>query len=208
MGLTCFQNGSLARERVREQFGMDWAGFSRALDTTAPGPHIMLPWFEPEITPAVLTAGVRRYGMRTAAPDVHVRALVDAQMMTMALHSRWMGVEIDTIHATGGAAANRSILQTMADVFGAAVYQLEVGNSAALGAALRAVHADRSANASTADWDDVVRGFTEPMASTRLDPDVARQAFYRELIQVYAACEAHALGKGPDPLPLLAQLSS
>ena len=132
--------------------------------------------------------------------------MIDAQMMTMALHSRWMGVEIDTIHATGGASANRAILQTMADVFGAAVYQLEVGNSAALGAALRAAHADMSAGPhSRREWDDVVRGFAEPVERTRLEPDRQRQAFYRGLIQVYAACEAHALGRGPDPEPLIRQ---
>ncbi len=40
MGLTCFQNGSLARERVRNELGMDWGAFSRALDTTPPRrPH-------------------------------------------------------------------------------------------------------------------------------------------------------------------------
>ena len=65
--------------------------------------------------------------------------------MAMALHSRWMNVDVDTIHATGGAAANRDILQVMADVFGADVYQLQVGNSAALGAALRALHGGTAA---------------------------------------------------------------
>jgi xylulokinase len=206
MGLTVFQNGSLARERVRHDLRMDWIGFSRALDTTPPGAHIMLPWFEPEITPAVSAAGLRRYGVFGSQPSIDVRALVDAQMMTMALHSRWMGVDIDTIHATGGAAANRSILQTMADVFGADVYQLEVGNSAALGAALRAAHADISARDSHTDWEDIVRGFAEPVSRTRLAPDHRRHAFYRELIEVYAACEAHALGRGPDPELRLAQL--
>jgi xylulokinase len=206
MGLTCFQNGSLARERVRNQFRMDWAAFSRALDTTAPSVRIMLPWFEPEITPAVPIAGVHRYGPRDTTPDADVRALVEAQMMAMALHSRWMGVEIDTIHATGGAAANRSILQTMADVFGATVYQLEVGQSAALGAALRAAHGDLAAGDSPADWEEVVRGFVEPVATTRLAPDARRHEFYRELTRVYAACEAHALGRGPDPGPLLRQI--
>jgi xylulokinase len=206
MGLTCFLNGSLARERVRNERGMSWAAFSRALDTTAPGSRIMLPWFEPEITPAVPIPGVRRYGMADDGPEADVRAIVDAQMMAMALHSRWMGVPIDTIHATGGAAANRSILRTMADVFGAAVYQLEVRNSAALGAALRAAHGDLAARGSAVPWDDVVRGFTDPVASTRLEPDSHRHAFYRELMRVYEACEAHALGRGPDPEPLLKQL--
>jgi xylulokinase len=206
MGLTCFQNGSLARERVRNEFGMDWPAFSRALETTPPGAHVVLPWFEPEITPAVPVAGAHRYGLGNSGGEVVLRALVDAQMMTMALHSRWMGVEIDTIHATGGAAANRAILQTMANVFGATVYQLEVGNSAALGAALRAAHADLSTHESTADWEEVVRGLTEPVATTRLTPDARRHEFYGELKRVYSACEAHALGRGPDPEPLLRQL--
>jgi xylulokinase len=203
MALTCFQNGSLARERVRHELGMDWAAFTRTLDATPPGVHVLLPWFEPEITPAVSTAGVRRYALSQGDPAIEVRALIDAQMMAMALHSRWMGVEIETIHATGGAATNRAILQTMADVFGAAVYQLEVGNSAALGAALRAAHADLNASQSGCDWDEVIRGFAEPVARTRLEPDLRRHAFYRGLMPVYAACEAHARGRGPDPEPLI-----
>jgi xylulokinase len=206
MGLTCFQNGSLARERVRNELAMDWPAFSRALDRTPPGLRILLPWFEPEITPAVPVAGARRYGFATAAPGEEVRALVDAQMMSMALHSQWMGVAIDAIHATGGAAVNRSILQTMADVFGAPVYQLEVTDSAALGAALRAAHADMRLRHGSADWSDIIRGFAEPVANGRLQPDLRRHAFYRELVRVYAACEAHALGKGPNPEPRLAQL--
>jgi xylulokinase len=214
MGLTCFLNGSLARERVRSDRAMTWAAFSHALNVTAPAVQIVLPWFEPEITPAVPVAGVRRYGVSTGEPYAEVRALIDAQMMSMALHSRWMGVQISTIHATGGAAANRAILQTMADVFGAVVFQLEVANSAALGAALRAAHADmcsRDSNPPTAlgagaDWDEVVHGFAEPIAATRLEPDGQRHAFYQSLMQVYAACEAHALGRGPDPEPLLRRL--
>ena len=205
MGLTCFQNGSLARERVRDDLGLNWKSFSQALDSTPPGGPVVLPWFEPEITPAVPIPGVRRYGVSGTSPEVNVRALVDAQMMSMALHSQWMGVRIDTIHATGGAAANRSILQTMADVFGANVYELAVGNSAALGAALRAAHAEISAEPA-GDWEDVIRGFTEPIARTRLEPDRRRHAFYRDWIRVYGACEAHALGRGPDPEPLLEQL--
>jgi hypothetical protein len=70
-------------------------------------------------------------------PDIEF----ETHMLSMALHSRWMAPRVDTIHTTGGAAINRDILQVMADVFGADVYQLRVGHSAALGAALRAAHA-------------------------------------------------------------------
>jgi xylulokinase len=204
MGLTCFQNGSLAREQVRQGLGLSWPEFSRALAELPPGNggRVMLPWFSPEITPAVSAPAVHRYG---APPNgaCDVRAVVEAQMLSMALHSKWMARRVDTIHATGGAAVNRDILQVMADVFGADVYQLHVGNSAAMGAALRAAHARLRERDSSTSWREVVAGLAEPDAASRVAPQRDRHALYREMLEVYAACEAHALGRGPDPLPLL-----
>jgi xylulokinase len=207
MGLTCFSNGSLARERVRDAYGLTWAQFSDALDTTPPGNdgRMLLPWFEPEITPTVQRPGTRRYGLDPADAAANVRAVVEAQQLALARHALWMGVGVRTIHATGGAAANRAILQVMADVFGADVYQFEVGNTACLGAALRAFHGDVTAGGRTIGWPDVVRGVAEPVASTRIRSDPARHAMYRDLMSVHAACEAHALGRGPDPTPVIAR---
>ena len=195
MGLTVFSNGSLARERVRDGFGLSWTEFSRALEATPPGNdgRMLLPWFEPEITPKVISPGVRRFGLDAADAPANIRAVVEAQQMALARHSRWMGVNVKTIHATGGAAANRAILRVMADVFGADVYQFEVGNTACLGAALRAFHGDRAADGESMAWDDVVRGLAEPVASTRIRPDPRSHAIYRELMPIYAAREAEAL---------------
>src|SRR5204862_3822926 len=109
---------------------------------------------------------VRRRGLATDDGPGNVRAIVEAQMMAMALHSRWMGVDIKTIYATGGASANRAILQVMADVFGADVYQFEVGNSACAGAALRAFHADALLNGRSIEWREVVRCIAEPIAAS------------------------------------------
>jgi xylulokinase len=200
MGLTCFRNGSLARERVRDTYGLDWAGFSKALDQTPPGNRaaIMLPWFEPEITPPVPVAGVRRCGLDTADAVANVRAVVEGQMMAMALHSRWMDVGVETIHATGGASANRDILQVMADVFGATVQALDVGNSAALGAALRAWHADELARGHDVGWDEIVAAFVEPAASGAIHGRVEYRHVYDELLQRYADCEAQALTGSSD----------
>jgi xylulokinase len=205
MGLTVFKNGSLARERIRDECRLSWVEFSRVLQTTPPGNNgrILLPWFEPEITPAVLDPGIRRYGLRADDGPGHVRAVIEAQMMALAQHARWMDVRVDTIHATGGAAANREILQVMADVFGAEVYQFTVGNSACLGAALRAVHADALSNGRPIGWEDVVKDLAQPVAASRIAPDPSRHALYGELQRVYAACEAHALRGGPDPSALL-----
>ena len=195
MGLTVFKNGSLARERVRDAFGMSWAEFSRTLDTTEPGNNrrIFLPWYEPEITPPVMAAGVHRYGLDEGDAPAHVRGVIEAQLMAIARHSRWMQVAVDTIYATGGASANVQILQVMADVFGAEVYQLEVGNSAALGAALRAWHADRAEAGDPVSWDDVVRDLVEPVASSRLQSRPNVHAMYQELMLRHAECEAQAL---------------
>jgi len=65
MGITVFRNGSLAREWVRDAFGLDWAGFSAALRGSAPGNQgrLLFPWFEPEITPSVPVPGIRRVGL-------------------------------------------------------------------------------------------------------------------------------------------------
>jgi sugar (pentulose or hexulose) kinase len=68
MGTTVFKNGSLARERVRDSFGFDWAKFSAALASRPAGNHgaIMFPWFDPEITPHVSAPGVRRVNLDPA----------------------------------------------------------------------------------------------------------------------------------------------
>jgi len=210
MGLTCFKNGSLAREHIRDRFGLSWSTFSESLRRTPAGNggRLLLPWLEPEITPTVLTPGIRRYDLDPGDADGNVRAVVEGQQMAMALHSRWMNVTVDTIHATGGAAANRDILQVMANVFGAVVYQLQVGNSAALGAAIAALHGSATGEGDSMAWDDAVEGFVEPIAQSALRPNAATHAVYRELIDVYAACELHALGQGADPSPRLADFAA
>jgi xylulokinase len=194
MGLACFSNGSLARERVRDACGMSWAAFSRALETTPPGNggRLMLPWFDPEITPPVATPHVHRQDLDERDAPSNVRAVVEAQMMAMALHSRWMGVSIDTIHATGGASANIQILQVMADVFGAEVRRFDISNSAALGAALRALHADRLARGRPLAWKAIVDGLARPTPVT-LRPDARHHGIYRDLLPRYAEFERHAL---------------
>jgi xylulokinase len=204
MSLICFKNGSLARQKIRDSYGMDWDQFSACLQSTEPGNGgaILLPWFDAEITPTVLEPEVHRYWLDESDGPRNVRAVVEAQMMSMSLHSQWMGVKVDTIHATGGAARNRDMLKIMADVLGADVYQFEVGNSACLGAALRALHADRRQEDPSVSWDDVTSGFTEPVRESRISPESAHVAMYSEMKKLYSACESHALRGGDDPGPL------
>ena len=190
MAITVFRNGSLARERVRDELGLAWSDFSAALRQTPAGNDgaMMLPWFEPEITPHVIRAGAQRFGLSNGSSAQHVRAVVEAQAMAMRRHSAWMGVTAERIFATGGAAANREILQVIADVFNADVFQFESTDSAAMGAALRAYQADLNL-----PWPDAVRDFATPVPNSRVSPIPAHVEVYRLLAPVYGAREAAAL---------------
>ena len=196
MGLTCFSNGAIAREAIRDRYELTWAGFSDALRRTPPGNagRLMLPWVLPEITPHVSSPGIRRLDLQESGADANVRAVIEGQAMAMANHSTWMGVVIREIYATGGASTNRDILQVIADVFGADVDNLPVTNSACLGAALRARHADVLASRGTDDWPDAVAGFVEPVAANRVRPSRDSVAIYADLRRRYAALEAQYSG--------------
>ena len=112
---------------------------------------MLIPWFEPEITPPVLTPRVHRYRLSPDDAAGNVRGVVEAQMMAMAIHSRWMGSR------------------------------------------------DRH------DSRDGRRGSTlaAPERASRIAPDPVANAVYRRMLPLYAACEAHALGHGPDPTSAL-----
>ncbi len=195
MGITVFKNGSLARERVRDAYGLDWDGFSVALRSTPPGNHgrLMFPWFEPEITPHVPGAGVRRVDLDPGDMPGNVRAVVEGQMMALANYSQWMGVHAQVIHATGGAAINRDILQVMADVFDAEVAQFEVGNAACLGAALRAWHGDALAAGTPVSWADVTRDLATPTSVGRITPGREAARVYAQLRRRYAEASVQFL---------------
>ena len=197
MTLICFKNGSLAREKIKDAFGLDWDGFSRALSSAPPGNEgkVMLPYFEPEIVPNVLEPGVRRFGLEEDDIPGNCRAVVEAQMISMRIHAQWMGVRPEEIYATGGASTNRALLQVMADVQGCPVHRFETTNSAALGAALRAAHGYLLQSGREMPWDEVVSEFAVPVSGSIVRPAPETRASYAELIRKYEVREAEATGK-------------
>jgi xylulokinase len=195
MNLICFRNGSLAREWVRQHYRLDWDGVAEML-ARSPGNdgRVMLPWLESEITPHVTKAGLRRFGFDEHDAEANVRGLIEGQLMAMANHAAGISAgTTDRIIATGGASVNPAILQVMANVFGVPVDRLDVENSAALGAALRAYHAERLAAGEPVSWHTVVSGFTDPAAENRIMPDPQAVAVYADLRRHYASLErSHA----------------
>lgn len=187
MSLICFANGSLARERVKERLGLDWADFERAiLQETEPGNggKLMLPYFVPETTPKILEPQVRLFGddafVQFQDAPAAARAIVEAQALAMQRYSDWIGAAPETILATGGASRNRGILQVIADVFQAEVRTLTVGNSSALGGALRA------AAAAGHSFESLFEVFAAPDASSKVRPSAAAGERYIPLRKRFA----------------------
>lgn len=150
MSLLCFKNGSLTRERVRNNCTDEsWQLFNELLESTPRGNfgNLGLYYDAQEILPFVI--GDHRFNKaneklsRFASKEVEVRALVEGQSIAKRAHAEEAGFVIKPttrILVTGGASANKSILQVLADVFNAPVYRLEIANTAMLGAAYQAKH--------------------------------------------------------------------
>ncbi|MBT6146647.1 MAG: carbohydrate kinase, partial [Gemmatimonadetes bacterium] len=196
MALICFLNGSLAREAVRDRYDLDWRGFASALASTPAGNggSLMLPWFDAEIVPHVSQPGVVRHELDEHDVGANIRAVIEAQALSSRIHSEWMGVAINSLSVTGGASANRDILQIFADVHGCPVQPFETTNAAALGAALRAVHGQALAGGRRKGWSEVVAPFTSPPAAARVEPNPAHRGIYDELLASYRSLEARHAG--------------
>jgi xylulokinase len=156
MAMLCYKNGSLTRERVRDAVaGGSWDAFGKLLAEGAPGNGGAVGFYidAPEITPHIPAAGTRRFdkgGKRVAAfaPAVEARAVVEGQFLSMRAHGAALGMNAPKrLIATGGGSANKAILQVLADVFGAPVFVAAQTDSASLGAAVRALHGARVAEA-------------------------------------------------------------
>jgi len=182
MSLICFSNGSLAREAVARRHGLGWEDFARAIQDTSPGNdhNLMLPYYAPEITPKLLRPEVRLYGSDDFVNErdarAAARAVVEAQALSMRLHSDWIGEATDTLLVTGGASRNSGILQVLADVFQAELLLLPVANSAALGGALRAANA-----VGGMAWESLYARFCVPDGQLRIRPDPGAKTIYRDL---------------------------
>ncbi|MCA1809174.1 MAG: xylulokinase [Kiritimatiellia bacterium] len=143
------KNGSVMREQVRDQFaGGSWDQFARALDVIPPGNGGRIGFYHavPEITPPTARTGIFRFDaqgrpVERFAPEEDCRALVESQFLSLRRHAARIGLQPSSMVVTGGASQNPALLQAAADVFNLPVYVGAQADSAALGAAYRALHA-------------------------------------------------------------------
>ncbi|RZB40981.1 FGGY C domain containing protein [Asbolus verrucosus] len=150
MAMLCFKNGSLTRERIRDACAeSNWDIFNQLLDSTPRGNfgNMGLYYDVQEILPFL--SGDYRFNKagdrvtKFTSLEVEVRALIEGQFIAKRAYAEDIGFTLGgktKILATGGASANKAILQVLADVFNAPVYLQEEAKSAMLGAAYQAKH--------------------------------------------------------------------
>ncbi len=187
MSLICFSNGSLAREAVAQRFELDWARFESAiLRETKPGNggNFMLPFFAPETTPRLADPKPQLFGspdfVAWKSPAAAVRAVVEAQALSMHRYSDWIGHVPERLLLTGGASRNAAIRRVIADVFQTPVQVLEVANASALGGALRAAQA-----VGGHDFDALFARFVKLDRTGAVEPNAAAAPAYAELRERY-----------------------
>ena len=191
MSLICFRNGSLAREALRDELGVDWSAFEKAalaLSEASAGKNITLPFYGAEITPRHDFGSPVSQFSEEANPSLRIRSLLEGQFLNMKLHSAWMGVTTDSIRLTGGASKNDGIAQLVADVFQAPVERLDVANSAALGAALIAAAAGGN------DLKTLQETFCKPAPDSLLQPNPALAGKYSTALEQFAKLLAATTG--------------
>jgi len=184
MALCCFSNGSLAREEIAKKFSLGWEDFAAAiLERTKPGNdgNMLLPYFVPEISPRLPAPAVRWFGapdfVAGKNPAAAARAVVEAQALSMRIHSAFIGEPPRRILVTGGASKNAGILRVLADVFQAEIVPLRVGNSSALGGALRAAQAVEGR-----PWNVLYTRFAAPDLDRRVTPDQGSKVTYEGIL--------------------------
>ncbi len=201
MGLICYKNGSLAREIIKDSFNLNWTDFSNMLAKTPPGNYgkIMLPYFFPEIVPLVPKPKVYRFGFDDKDLEGNVRAVIEAQFLSMKIHSEWTQEPPDEIYATGGASTNSEILKIAANIFNTKIRQFEATNSAALGAALRSAKSYYNSIKENFDWTELVEGFLKIEESIIVHPDKKYTLLYNDMLTIYKKYEDYILRNGEDP---------
>nr|XP_020481116.1 xylulose kinase isoform X1 [Monopterus albus] len=204
MALLCFKNGSLTRERIRNECAEgSWEVFSTALRETPLGNNGSIGFYfdNLEITPSA--AGVHRFDgddnkVSWLSPQVEVRALVEGQFLSRRVHAERLGYCIvpgTRVLATGGASSNHAVLQVLSDVFNAPVYTIDMSDSTCLGAAYRALHGLGAE--SGVSFFDVVKNTPEPHLMAT--PHPAAQQVYDQMLKRYTRLEeivlqAHCTG--------------
>lgn len=191
-----FKNGSLQRQHIMESRAGSWEKFSQMLKATPPGNKgkIGMYFDVMEIVPAVM--GRFKFGkddekVETFTPEEEVRAVLEGQFLCRRMYAEMAGLQLgpDTkIIATGGASANKDLLQIIADIFNTPVYTIDVPNSAALGGCYRAKLVVEGSSTL-----DALKGLSKPICAAT--PTTGVDKLYNEMLERYKKLEQQVVAE-------------
>ncbi len=201
MSLICYKNGSLAREKVKEKFQLSWTEFSEILRKTPPGNYgkIMLPYFFPEIVPLILDPQVFRVGFEEDDLNGSIRAIIEAQFLSMKLHSEWIKEKPIHIYSTGGASENIEILQIAADIFNVDIIKFSITNSAALGAAIRSIKSYYDFSGKSIKWEEIPKELLPFQRSELIKTRPEFKELYTDMLELYRKYENFKINQEENP---------
>ena len=169
---------------------------------------------DPEITPPIARTGRHRFRFASVLdeatrqprfprpdamrpmerpfgdPSAEVRAAVEGRFLSMRSHAKALGIPPPaSVLVTGGGSQSASILQVIADVFGAVVHVERQPDAASFGAALRAAHGQRCHESGRlVSFPDLSRAAFHRTEAAR--PDAEAHALYTALLPRFDETEA------------------
>lgn len=137
MALTCFSNGALTNEHLRQHFDLTWDEFNEIAapsdDLGADSRPEIVPFLIDEISPPTKANPVIK------DPAGHgkeiIPQVIQATFINIRDVSQWIDRSSGTIYLTGGSSRSSSICETIAKIFQQETRLLESPGSVALGAA-------------------------------------------------------------------------
>lgn len=200
MMMLVYKNGALTRKFIKDsnfQNDSDWSKFNEAIQNRPVGNDGNLAFYfkETEITPHVNGTGVVKFN----ADDILVsnqidlndcRGIIESQALSYKLHSKLLGLnEIRSLIVTGGGSINKTILQIISDVFECDVRTSNVTNTAASGAAIRALNSFHKSN------DQEITNGVSMISNEVIHPISEHFEIYRKLFERYEKLENIAINK-------------
>jgi len=203
MTMLCYKNGSLTRERIRDEFANgDWDEFNKLLDSTPRGNFGNIGFYfdHPEIIPAAVQGDFKynKSGEQVTkfnSAETEIRALIEGQILAKRFHAERMGFrlgETGRVLVTGGASANQNILQVISDVFNSNVYTLPAVNSAALGGAYRALHLFKGGSEKIS-YNSVVSSLEKHLKLAATPNKDSDKTYNPELLKTFEKLENHVI---------------
>jgi xylulokinase len=214
MGMLCYKNGSLTREKIRDLYANgDWAAFNNLLHQAPPGlfngcKRRGYYYYMQEIIP--FAKGFHRFeddkavdeftGSKEEVASYNVRAIVESQFLSMKVRTSRMldthgkssdATQLKRILATGGAASNPNLLQVLANVFNLPVYKKQGMNSASLGGALLAKFAGRRLHGYSGSFEQMMEDEQRDKVAHQLvaEPQTEYTEVYNDIVEDFVRLE-------------------